>query len=185
MSTSVKLKNVRLSFPDLFDATQYQGVGPFRYNASFLIEPGSDNDKAVQAAILEAANEKFGKKAGTVLAGMRGNSNKYCYVSGDTKDYDGYQGMMVLSAHRKQEAGRPLVIDGNKNPLRPEDGKPYAGCYVNATVDIYAQDGQNAGIRCGLKGVQFAGDGDAFSGSKVSTPEDFDIEEGAGAEDLA
>ena len=36
-----------------------------------------------------------------------------------------------------------------------------------------------------VKGVQFAGDGDAFSGSKVSTPEDFDIEEGAGAEDLA
>lgn len=26
----------------------------------------------------------------------------------------------------------------------------YAGCYVNASVDMYAQDGQNAGIRCGL-----------------------------------
>ena len=183
MSTSVKLKNVRLSFPDLFTAVQYEGKGPFRYNASFLIEPGSDNHKAVEVAITEAAAEKFNKKGASKIAEWKGNSNKFCYVSGDTKEYDGYQGMMVLSSHRKMEAGRPLIIDGAKNPLSEADGKPYAGCYVNASVDIYAQDGTNGGIRCGLKGVQFVRDGDAFSGSKVASPDEFDIEEGADAED--
>jgi hypothetical protein len=182
---SLFLKNVRLSFPDIFDAVQYQGAGPFRFNASFLIEPGSENDKHVQAAIQEAAAEKFGKKGPAFVEANKGNSNKFCYVNGNTKEYDGYQGMMCLSAHRKQDAGRPLIIDQLKQPLTAADGKPYAGCYVNASVDIYAQDGTNAGIRCGLKGVQFVKDGDAFSGSAVAKLDDFDtIEEGATADDL-
>lgn len=179
---AIKLIAVRLSFPDLFVATQYEGQGKFRYNASFIIEPGSPNDKIVQGAILEAAKEKWPAKATTMLESFRGNSNKYCYIKGDLKEYDGYAGMLVLTGHRNQDAGRPLVIDGNKNPLTEKDGKPYAGCYVNASLDIYAQDGKNPGIRCGLKGVQFAKDGDAFSGSKVASPDDFDaIEEGADA----
>lgn len=175
---------VRLSFPDIFEATQYEGKGAFRYNASFLIVPGGENDKRVQAAIKEAADEKFGKKAAAMLEGIRGNSNKMCYVKGDLKEYDGYQGMLVLSAHRKQEAGRPLVIDGNKQPLAAADGKPYAGCFVNASLDIYGQDGQNSGIRCGLKGIQFSRDGDAFSGSRVASPDEFETVEG-GAEAAA
>lgn len=174
MSTSVKLLKVRLSFPDLFEATQYEGKGAYRYNASFLIEPGSNNDKNIKAAIQEAAAEKFGKKAQVKLSEWAGNSNKNCYVNGDTKEYDGYAGMLVLSAHRRQQDGRPLVIDGNKQPLTASDGKPYAGCYVNATVDFYATGAPNEGIRCGLKGVQFDSDGDAFSGSKVATPDEFD-----------
>lgn len=191
MSTSIKLVHsaadpVRLSFPDLFEAVQYEGKGPFRYNATFLLKPDGENDKKVRAAIAEAANEKFGKKAAVTLKSIENNSNKNCYVPGDLKDYDGYQGTMALSSHRKQDAGRPLVIDQNKQPLTVADGKPYAGCYVNATVDIYAQDGQNTGVRCGLKGVQFAADGDAFSGGGVADPDDFDeIDAGADAEDLA
>lgn len=191
MSTALKLIHtaadpVRLSFPDIFVPTQYEGKGPYRYNASFIILPGGANAKRVEAAIIEAATEKFGKKAQAQLNAMKGNSNKYCYLSGDLKEYEGYAGMMVLTSHRKQDAGRPLVIDGQKNPLTVEDGKPYAGCYVNATVDIYAQDGTNSGIRCGLNGIQFAADGDAFSGSKVASPDDFDdLGEGAGDDSLA
>ncbi|CAN0502063.1 unnamed protein product, partial [Phaeothamnion confervicola] len=82
-------------------------------------------------------------------------------------------------------SGRPLVIDGQKNPLVEEDGKPYGGCYVNATVEIYAQKGENAGIRCGLLAVQFARDGDAFTaGSKPSADDFDDVAAGATAEDL-
>lgn len=172
---------VRLSFPDLFEPVQYEGKGAFRYNASFLVTPGGANDKAIQAAIIEAANETFGKKAAVMLDSIKGNSNKFCYVRGDLKEYDGYAGMLVLSGHRQQKAGRPLLIDGQKNPLTAADGKPYAGCYVNASLDIYAQDGTNSGIRCGLKGVQFAADGDAFSGSRVASADEFETV-GDGAE---
>jgi hypothetical protein len=185
MAVKVKLKDVRLSFPSLFEAKDYQDNGKFRYSATFLVVPGSENDKVVQAAIQQVAAEEFGKTAAAKLETFKGNPNKYCYVRGETKEFEGYAGMLALSSHRKQEAGRPLVIDQQKNPLQPSDGKPYAGCYVNATVEIWAQGGQNAGIRCALLGVQFARDGDAFSGGAVASPDDFDaIEDGAAAADL-
>ncbi len=171
----VKLQDVRISFcQSLFEPEQYQGKGPFRHSATFLIEPGSANDKAICAAILAAAAEKWPKKAQAMVDGMKGNSNKFCYQNGDLKDYDGYQGMMYIASHRKQSDGQPLVIDRNKAPLTATSGKPYGGCYVNATIDIYAQDGENSGIRAGLLAVQFLKDGDSFGGASKGKADDFD-----------
>lgn len=168
------LSNVRLSFPDLFEATQYQGEGAFRYNATFLVEPGSANDKKIREAIKVAATETWKGKADAIVKSMENNSNKFCYLNGDTKAYDGYEGKMYLSSHRRQVDGAPLVIDQKKSPLTAADGKPYGGCFVNATVDIYAQDGKNSGIRCGLIGVQFANDGDSFSGAARPSADEFE-----------
>ncbi|MWN55950.1 ssDNA-binding protein, partial [Escherichia coli] len=61
-----------------------------------------------------------------------------------------------------------------------------AGCYVNAVIDIWAQD-NNFGkrINASLGGVQFLRDGDAFAGGGVASADDFDdISEGADAEAL-
>lgn len=180
----VILKDVRIAFIDaLWTPKQYQGAGPFRRSATFLVVPGSDNDKLLEAAIEKVAAEKFGKKAASVLAGVRGNSNKCCYMDGNTKaDYDGFQGMKYLASHRKDADGPVLVIDTNKAPLAEGAGRPYAGCYVNASVDIYAQDGQNTGIRSGLIGVQFFRDGDSFGGASRSDGSEFeDLGTGADA----
>uniref|UniRef100_UPI0025B91E9B ssDNA-binding protein n=1 Tax=Candidatus Symbiopectobacterium sp. TaxID=2816440 RepID=UPI0025B91E9B len=81
---------------------------------------------------------------------------------------------------------RPLVIDRDRSALTAADGKPYAGCYVNATIDIWAMD-NNFGkrINASLGGVQFLCDGDAFAGGGVATPDDFEnMSEGADAEAL-
>lgn len=171
----IKISDVRLSFPDLFKATQYQGEGTFNYRASFLVTPGSQADKIIRGAIKAAADEKWLKKAAGVTTGLEGNPNKYCYANGDTKDYDGYAGNWVLSANRNQDKGRPVLIDRDKTPLTAEDGRPYAGCYVNASVEIWAQDnGFGKGIRCTLLGVQFVKDGDAFGGGAAPSADDFE-----------
>jgi hypothetical protein len=181
----VVLKNVRLAFPDLWVAVQYQGKGAYRYGATFLVEPGSPNDMAIRKAINEAAAESFGSKAGAIVKSIEGNSNKFCYQDGNAKDYDGFEDMMYLASHRGEKQGAPLVIDTNKQPLAANAGKPYAGCYVNASVDIYAQKGENQGIRASLLAVQFFKDGDAFAGSRAN-PDDFeDLSEGADSEDFA
>jgi len=183
MSTPLKLNNVRLSFPDIFEATQYQGKGAFRYNATALVEPGSANDKAILAAIEKEAEASFGKNWKAVLNGMRNNSNKFCYLDGNLKEYDGYADMFYLAAHRRQEDGPVTVLDQNpKIVLTAADGRPYGGCYVNMLVDIYAQTGENQGIRAGLRGVQFFRDGDAFGGSRPASPDEFDdVSDGADA----
>lgn len=171
----VKLQNVRLSFPDLFEAKQFEGTGPFNYRASFLFAPDSQAKRDLDAAIRAVAAEKWGKKAEALLEGILPNSQKCCLVNGNTKDYDGYEGMFALSANRPQDKGRPLIIDRDKTPLSQADGKPYAGCYVNATVELWAQDNAfGKAVRATLLAVQFARDGDAFAGGSVGSEEDFD-----------
>lgn len=182
----IRIENVRLSFPGLFEAVQFEGKGDFNYRASFLVEPGSKADKQILAAIDAAATDKWGAKAEVNLAKAKANPQRICYVDGALKSYDGYEGSWALSASRKLDKGRPGVYDKDKSPLSAGDGKPYAGCYVNAKIEFWAQDNQyGQAVRCTLIGVQFARDGDAFSAGSKPSDDDFDgIGEGAAAEDM-
>ena len=181
------LKGVRLSFPDLFVAKQYEGKGPFSYRCTVLVEPGSANDKIVQAAIQKAATGKWEKKAQEILKTIVGQSQKYCYIDGDTKAYDGYAGKMALSMSRPQEAGAPLVMD--KNPevkLSAEDGRIYGGCFVNIKCSVWAQDNKfGKGMRCTLIAVQFMADGESFGGAPPASAEGFETVEATEEEEFA
>ena len=178
----LKLNNVRVSFPDLFIPKPFKAGDVPKFKCTFLIPKGSKLDKEVEKAILAAGKaSKWGAKAEKEIAAMRNNPNKFCYQDGDNKDYDGYAGMMALSAGSKT---RPLVIDRDKSPLTVEDGKPYAGSYVNAQVELFGYNNSGNGISAGLLGVQFVKDGDAFSGSKPADISDFDEVEDDDSESL-
>jgi hypothetical protein len=178
-----KLNNVRLSFPALFIAEAFKPGDPPRFRASFLIEKGSDTDKEIRAAMLAAVKESKAWKgvpnAEKALAAITANPNKCCYQDGDTKEYDGYEGMMALTANTKT---RPLVIDADKSILVEADGKPYAGCYVNASIEFFGYDNTGKGISAQLRGVQFLRDGDAFAGGGAASAAEFDVVEGADAD---
>ena len=191
MATKLKLKDVRLSFPDLFVAKEFKaGDKKFRYNASFLVTPGSATDKEIRAAMLAEAVEVYGVKGAAKLAAFV-KSGDTAYNDGSDKEYDGYKGMMVLSAHRLQKDGPPGVFGNTIDPqtgkvvkLTGESGVVYAGCYVNGTVTFYTSK-EFPGLWCGFSGVQFARPGDAFSGSVAASADDFDAQEGADAGDFA
>ncbi len=106
---------------------------------------------------------------------------KVCLHDGDKKaEYEGYPNNKFVSASNK---ARPRVVDRDNSILVQADGRPYAGCYVNAVIDIWAQD-NNFGkrINASLSGVQFLRDSDAFAGGGVAGEDDFDnIEEGTDA----
>lgn len=180
----IKLTNVRLSFPDLFEAKAVNGEGKPAFAASFLIEPTDPQIKTINAAIAAVAKDKWGAKADAVLKQMRA-ADKVCLHDGDTKaQYQGYEGMMFISSRSQT---RPLVIDRDKSPLTSEDGKPYSGCYVNCSLELWAQDNSfGKRINAQLGGVQFNTDGDAFSGGGSAADEgDFDeITDGADADSL-
>lgn len=184
MGIKVKLEKVRLSFPELFKAKEFKiGDGKPRFSAAFLVKPGSDNDKRIRQAIADAAKETWADKAAKTLKSFEGQKNQYCYTDGDLREFDGYAGNWVLASHSKT---RPTVIDRDRAPLDAESGKPYAGCYVNAIVEIYGQTGENPGIRASVSGVQFHSDGDAFGGGRPASAEDFDdLSEGSDDDDLA
>lgn len=207
----LKIQGARLSFPDLFEATQYQGTGPSNYRAQLLVPGDGSGDakaciamstnpdgttvwgawgpakKVIDEAVAQVAKEKWGAKAQQILNANEGNPQKTCWIDGAKRTYDGYAGNWALTTTRAQEKGRPLVMDANKQPLVVGDGKPYAGCYVNASVELWPQDnGHGKAVRCQLNGVQFLRDGDAFSAGGPADPNDFEaLAEGAQAEDLA
>lgn len=179
----VKIQNVRLAFPNLFKAKAI-GDGEPRFSAAFVIEPGSANAKALDAAVDAVAKEKWKDKAAGILKELRGKGRvcfKHEALSKDGEVYDGFEGMHSLNA---SNAARPLIIGADKNPLTEADGKPYAGCYVNVSLEVWAQDNSfGKRVNATLKGVQFARDGDAFGGGAPASPDDFDaIEEGASAD---
>lgn len=181
------LKNVRIGFPHLFTADEYEGSRA--YTAKFFIVPGSANDVAIREAINREAKNMWPEKYEFFLEEFRMDKKAYCYIDGKRVDFAGAEGMWILTSRRKESDGRPLVIDQRKNPLAESDGKPYAGAFVNVKLSIYAQDGKNKGIRCSLQTVQFAADGDSFGGAKVGTVDGFDDisdtgESGSGDDDL-
>ena len=123
--------------------------------------------------------------APTASVGMPIAAGAYFTYDGDLKaTYDGFAGNLYVSARNPI---RPLVLNSDKSPLTEADGKPYAGCYVNVSLELWAQD-NNYGKRVNatLMGVQFYCDGDAFAGGGVASEDDFDdVSNGATADDLA
>lgn len=180
----LKLLNVRLAFPTLFEAKTVAGEGKPAHSASFLIDPADPQVKAINAAIDATAKEKWGAKADAILKQARA-ADKTCLHNGDLKaSYDGFPGNLYISARNPL---RPTVVDADKTPLTEKDGRPYAGCYVHAVLELWAQDNQyGKRVNATLMGVQFYKDGDSFTGGGVASEDDFDdISTGATADDLA
>lgn len=168
----VALKNVRLAFPALFEAKTVNGEGEPAFSACFLF--GTDHPAAATLrAVFEVIGaEKWGAKWPVVKKELE-LKDRTALHDGDTKgDYSGFAGQLFTSARVKT---RPLVVDRDLSALTAVDGKPYAGCYVNASVEIWAQD-NNYGKRlnASLRQVQFLTDGEPFAGGGASSECDFE-----------
>lgn len=150
------LKNVRLSFPSLFQKAKFNGVET-KYEATLLL------DKEAHADIIKELQKGIAEKIKTDLKGAKLGADKICLRDGDDTSYDGYEGCMTFKAANNK---RPLVIDRDKTPLTEEDGKIYSGCYVNAIVELWSQNNEyGKRINGNLLGVQFFRDGEAFASS--------------------
>jgi len=184
----IMLKNVRLAFPALFKPSVV-GADPDakpRYGAMLILGTDHPQLAEIQSKMKKVAAEKWATKASAVYTALE-KSDKLALHDGDTKaQYDGVAGNLFISA-ASQESARPSVIDGNRQPLTERDGKPYAGCYVNVSIDLWAQDNSfGKRINAQLRGVQFLRDGDAFAAGRPADSDEFEeVTEGASADDFA
>ena len=164
----IKLNNVRLSFPSLFKKAQFQGQET-KFEATFLISKESQDDliEKINIEIDNLLKAKFPN--GKVPKSIK----KTCFKDGDECDYDGYEGMMALKGSSNR---RVTLIDRNKTPLAEEDGKLYAGCYVNAILEVWFSDHPLGGkqVLANLLGVQFAKEGESFGSAPSDVTDDFD-----------
>lgn len=172
----IKLENVRLAFPALFEAKTVNGEGEPAFSASFLMSAKHPAVQTLRDAFEAVGKDKWGAKWPAIKKEIAAK-DRFALHDGDTKaDYAGFAGNMFVSARNKS---RPLVIDRDKSPLTSADGRPYAGCYVHASIELWAQD-NNYGkrINASLRGVQFFKDGDAFAGGGAASEDEFDSVDG-------
>ncbi len=167
------LRDVRLAFPSIWKATSPAGGGEAAFSASFLLPPTHKQLPEIKEAMFTVATKKWTSKASAIYKALEA-SDKLALHDGDTKsEYDGFEGNLFISTRSKI---RPTVFDGQRNELSEADGKPYSGCYVNASIELWAQDNQfGKRINAQLRGVQFLRDGDAFAGgSRPADADEFD-----------
>lgn len=147
----VVLKNVRLSFPSLFKKETFEGKET-KFAATFLIDKkDTSTKKELDALIAQAIKD----------SGVKVPQDKICLKDGDESELDGFPGHWSIKASNGK---RPLVMDRDKTTIAEEDNKVYAGCYVNAVIDVWVQNNAyGKRVNANLHGVQFVKDGEAFA----------------------
>lgn len=175
----IMIKNARLSFPDIWTAKSFFAGQAPKFSCNLLLD--KENDKAQIVSFKKAIKE-------AALAGFNNeipNGLQVCINDGNDKSYDGYENAMYISCASRL---RPQIIDRDRTPLVEEDGRPYAGCYVNAAISLWTQDHKLGGKRvaCNINALQFVKNGDRFGagGIKAETVfDDISSEQDADAED--
>lgn len=178
----------RLSFPHLFERDSFK-----RFSALIIVEPGSDFDKAIGAAINQAAKNCWGSDLVEYVGedGKKENipafskqlrrfiaSGDICYQNGNKKTdssgniYPGFEGKKFLSAVSPDQ---PTLLDEARNLVTsPEQGKLYGGADVYVVAEIWPQNGPRYyGVRCQLQGIQHYADGARFGGGRKAGRDEF------------
>jgi len=165
----IKLKDVRLSFDNLFEPQVQEGdkvdpntgqkVKDISYNCVLLLDKvtHADQIKAVTEAMVAAREAKWPGQNKKIPAERRCMRDGEPEIDGTREPlYDGYKGQMYISAKKKVkslDAPNPLQLIGPRKEvdqrtgekkfrqLTPADALLYGGCYVNAIIRIYAYDG--------------------------------------------
>ena len=164
----IKLKNVRLSFPHLFTAHSMEEGKEPQFSATFLLDSVKDAAviKQIETTIDRVALDFFKKKVPLKKRGLRDGNEK--------PELEGYgDGVMFITATCRT---RPPVVNLDLSPIAEADGIIYPGCFVNATIRLFAWEHKTGGrgVSAGLRAVQFYKDGDSFGAGQVNVEDEFD-----------
>lgn len=161
----IKVNNVRLSFPALYKP---KGFGDSKENpkylATFILDPVEHKKEIAQ---INKAVEELTKQ----LKLKKVPADKLCVKGGDEEGREEYEGKIVV---RTSSTGKPPVVDRGNQPVDEESGLIYAGCYVDASFNLWAQN-NNYGKRIngGLRAVRFRAHGEPFGAPPVDADDEF------------
>jgi hypothetical protein len=180
MSKQIIIKNVRLSFPNLYEREEFDGK-PGKFAATFILDPvenKADID-ALRGLCMDAAGEKLkGKLPSKDRIALKSDE----FNGGASGERPEYEGKYTFKATNK---GRPATVDKKLNHVTADDGVFYSGCFVNAKVSVWAMDNKYGKRICGeLIAVMFEGAGESFDGSYIDPDAAVDGFEGYSSEGI-
>jgi hypothetical protein len=183
MGTKILLKNVRLAFANIFEpAALPSDPTNLAYGAKFPIPQDHPQVKEIEAAMLAEAKAEWKDKGQAVFDNMTKTGRKpdvpfvkAPYTNIDGAVYDGFQGAFTLSARNGGKVPlKPTAFDAQNHLVSQADGVVYPGCYVDASIEIYAVDNTfGRRLSCSLRGIRKVADGDAFGGGTKASAEEF------------
>lgn len=174
------LKNVRLSFPKIFEKTKTSEEGSLKYSLSCLLDPesstGKANIQAVKAMQMNLAKAQWKDNAEKILKAMEWDrrllrpGEKATNAEGDV--YAGYEDMFYVTASNTREI---KVLNRDKSPVGKNDQeKFYGGCYADVVLSCYTitdrKKGGN-GIFATIEIVRWRGDGEPFGAAALDEEE--------------
>lgn len=160
MATKMMMKNVRLSYANLFEPRENKS-GDLRYSVSLLIPKDHPQVKALKKAIETEGSEKFGKKWESMVK-KNGLPLHDADEDGKADDDPAYEGMYYINTSSKR---KPQVVDRQVQPILDET-ECYSGCYANVSIAVFAFDvPENKGVAFGLNNLQKVKDGDRLGGA--------------------
>lgn len=187
MSESVRLENVIICYPHLFEKHAPPGTDPSaaRYGAEFLLDPQSNVDDCQR---VEAAFEQVARAAGK---GDQMQFLKSPLQSGDELNRNALakgrqarpelEGMRVVRANDRNYA--PAVVNARLQPISEANkDQLFGGCIVNAFIDLFwSSNPTNPGVYAGLRGVQLVDNVNVqpLGGGKSDPASMFEVVKGA------
>jgi hypothetical protein len=182
---NLKINNVRLSYPNLWEPKAAQQGGKVKYSASFLMDKKTNATeiKSLQDAILSVAKAEWGdqnvKWNGDKLVvrkadGKGGTIVPICLRDGSDKPETPGYGPTVMFFSASTDMPPPVVDRNPTIPLPKGSPRPYAGCIVNGSIRLWAQDNDfGRRVNAQLNAVQFVADGEAFGDAPVDPAQVF------------
>lgn len=168
-SVRIRLTNVRLSFPNLFERDKKYN----RFGGNFLLTPDHPDLEKLRKAIKIAARNKWPKSWKKIYQQLE-KQDRLCLHDGDTKEFEDYPGNFFVAASSTKTRPRMFLRDG-RTELFEDQGEIYGGCYVVVSLEIWAQDNDfGKRVNAQLRGVQFYADGESFGGGGAASDDEFD-----------
>lgn len=172
----IQLNDVRLAFGDLHTRGVYEGQDT-GYGATLILKKGDPQIKKLESAFAAVQKAKWGDKKVRFVRDLP-------LRDGEEKDHLAGFDDSVMFIRANSRTAKPGVFDRDGVPLSSESGKPYSGCYVDAIIDVYAQENAyGKAINIGLAAIKFRRDGEAFAGGAPADAdafEEYEDDEGMG-----
>jgi hypothetical protein len=167
----IRLNGVRCSYPHLFTAHSMEDDGKKKFSVCIILDKKKHarEIRLLNKAQEECAAAKWPKKIpATVKYGLRDGEER--------EDKDGFDEDVVFFNASCDK--RPPVVDKDLSPITAEDDVIYAGCYIDVTVRLWAQDNQfGKRINYALRAVMFNKDGEPFGSGPVDAEDEFSDED--------
>jgi hypothetical protein len=150
-SELIKLNDVQIAFPHLFEKKSWEGKTP-QYQCLFLLDKNKHTNEInmIKEKIDYLIKEnQFNKE-----------TIRICLQDGDNSGREEYKGHYTICAKNMDKF--PIVDKDGKTPILPHNDPFYGGCYTSAYITLfpYKHKTGGRGISSNLKSIQFRKDGE-------------------------